>query len=56
MAWMIREFRVRYRYKDSVEIEQPLDFTKVYLSVWEKKNNEWVEIASAQSDKLYESE
>lgn len=56
MAWMIGEFRISYSYKDSIGSKQTPDVIEVYLSVWEKKNDNWVEIANAQSYKPYESE
>jgi ketosteroid isomerase-like protein len=56
MAWMIGEFRINYSYKDSIENKQTPGVIEVYLSVWEKKSDKWVEIANAQSYKPYKSE
>jgi ketosteroid isomerase-like protein len=49
MAWAIRQFRLRFSYKDSTGIEKSFDDFGSELLVYEKKNLQWVLVAVAES-------
>jgi hypothetical protein len=49
MAWAISQFRLKLSYQDSTGIEKSLEDLGSELSVYEKRNSQWVLVAVAES-------
>jgi hypothetical protein len=49
MAWAVRQFRLKLSYQDSTGIEKTFEDLGAELSVYEKRNSQWVLVAVAES-------